>query len=102
MTPFREIFWNISFTGLIYGLAAISIAIFIYAFLGRRRLWHIGKPDDRIKGGFVQRWKIFLRTALIDGLLHRKSLALAENLGRRRCGERRRPGGLARRCPLDT
>ncbi len=83
MIPHREIFWNISYYWVMYLISAIVVVIFIYAFVRRGRMWHVGKPDTRITGGFWRRWKLFLGAALVDGLVHRRFLALAENLGRR-------------------
>jgi Fe-S oxidoreductase/nitrate reductase gamma subunit len=83
MIPNREIFWNISYYWIMYVLSAIVVIIFIYAFVRRRRMWHVGAPDSRISGGFLQRWKLFLGAAVVDGVVHRRFLALAENLGRR-------------------
>jgi Fe-S oxidoreductase/nitrate reductase gamma subunit len=84
MIPHREIFWNIPFSGIIYALAVIVVLIFVYAYYRRYRMWHIGKPDGRIKGNLLYRWKLFISAAVVDGLIHRKFLALAENLGHRR------------------
>jgi Fe-S oxidoreductase/nitrate reductase gamma subunit len=55
----------------------------IYAALRRYRMWHLGKPDSRLNGSLSNRWRIFLRTAVIDGIIHRKFLGVADNLGHR-------------------
>jgi Fe-S oxidoreductase/nitrate reductase gamma subunit len=83
MIPHRVIFWNISFSWVMYILAALVVVAFLYGFARRRRLWHVGKADERTGGGFVKRWKIFLGTAVVDGFFHRKFLAVAENQGHR-------------------
>lgn len=55
----------------------------IYAFYRRYKMWHLGKPDSRLKTSLSQRWKSFVSTALIDGIIHRKFLGAADNVGHR-------------------
>ncbi len=68
---------------LLYGLATIVILVMIYAFYRRYKIWHLGKPDSRITGSLTQRWKSFISTAIIDGIIHRKFVGVADNLGHR-------------------
>jgi Fe-S oxidoreductase/nitrate reductase gamma subunit len=82
--PEREIFWNISFSLVLYILATIVVAIMAYSFYRRFKMWHIGKPDSRLSGSFAHRWKSFLSTAIVDGLIHRKFFGVADNLGHRK------------------
>jgi Fe-S oxidoreductase/nitrate reductase gamma subunit len=81
--PSREIFGNIQLGWIIYIIAVIVVAIMVYAFIRRYRMWHLGKPDERLKGSLTERWKSFLQAAVIDGIIHRKFVAAFENLGHR-------------------
>ena len=83
MVPQREIFWNISFSPILYILATIVVLVMIYAFYRRYKMWHLGKADARIQGSRSVRWKAFISTAVIDGLIHRKFVGVADNLGHR-------------------
>jgi len=83
MEPSREIFWNIQFGEILYILAVIVLAIFIYAIYRRYKLWHLGKTEER-SGHIGKRIWAFLVTGVVDGLLHRKFFGLADNLGHRR------------------
>jgi Fe-S oxidoreductase/nitrate reductase gamma subunit len=81
--PSREILWNIQLGEIIYGIAVIVVGIMIFAAYRRYKLWHLGKPDPRLKGSLIKRWQIFIKTALIDGIIHRKFVGVADNLGHR-------------------
>ncbi len=81
--PSREIFGNIQFGEIIYVIGVMVVAIMIWAFIRRYRWWHIGKPDPTLKAPLSTRWKIFLKTAFIDGIIHRKFFGLADNMGHR-------------------
>jgi Fe-S oxidoreductase/nitrate reductase gamma subunit len=81
--PSRQILWNIQLGEIIYGIAVIIVAIMVYAIYRRYKMWHLGKPDDRLKGNLMTRWKIFLKTAIVDGIIHRKFIGVADNLGHR-------------------
>jgi Fe-S oxidoreductase/nitrate reductase gamma subunit len=83
MPPSREIFWNIQYSEIVYFLGVIVVAVMVYAFYRRYRMWHIGKPDPRLPGPLSKRVKAFLKTGLIDGILHRKFFGVADNLGHR-------------------
>jgi Fe-S oxidoreductase/nitrate reductase gamma subunit len=83
LVPQREIFWNISFSPVLYILATIVVAVMVYAFIRRFRMWHLGKTEIRLTQNRQTRWKAFISTALIDGLLHRKFVGVADNLGQR-------------------
>ena len=83
MVPQREIFWNISFSPVLYILATLVVIIRIYAFYRRYKMWHLGKADNRAKVSLSTRWKTFVSTAIIDGLFHRKFIGVADNLGHR-------------------
>src|ERR1035437_8020671 len=82
--PSRVIFWNIQYGPIIYAFAVVAVAFGIYAILRRYHMWHLGKPEPRITGSLANRWKVFLNTVLIDFVLHRKFLGLADNWGHRR------------------
>jgi Fe-S oxidoreductase/nitrate reductase gamma subunit len=69
--PTREIFWNIQYSWIMYPLAAIAVAILVYAIIGHPRRWRVGQPANSFNQ-LSQRIRAFIRTALIDGLLHRK------------------------------
>ena len=45
--PSREVFWNISYTFIMYVLLAVILSIFFYGLYRRIRLWRIGKSDNR-------------------------------------------------------
>lgn len=46
--PTREIFWNISISWLLYPLFLIALAICVYGFYRRYRLWLIGQRENRV------------------------------------------------------
>ncbi len=81
--PSREILWNIPLGEIIYAIAVIVVGIMIYAVYRRYRMWHIGKADPRLKGSLANRWKAFIKTTIIDGIIHRKFIGVADNLGHR-------------------
>jgi Fe-S oxidoreductase/nitrate reductase gamma subunit len=81
--PARVILWNIQLGEIIYGIAVIVIAIMVYAFYRRYKIWRLGKPDLRLKGCLWQRWKDFIVTTIVDGIIHRKFVGVADNLGHR-------------------
>jgi Fe-S oxidoreductase/nitrate reductase gamma subunit len=81
--PSRVIFGNIQFGEIIYGVGVIVVAIMVWAVMRRYRMWHVGKPDITLKTPLSTRWKIFLKTALLDGIIHRKFFGVADNLGHR-------------------
>jgi Fe-S oxidoreductase/nitrate reductase gamma subunit len=83
IVPFREIFWNISLSWLLYVLAAVVVLVMVYTLFRRFKMWHIGQPDSRLSGNRLRRWQAFISTAVVDGLLHRKFLGVADNLGHR-------------------
>ncbi|HEX7475765.1 MAG TPA: heterodisulfide reductase-related iron-sulfur binding cluster, partial [Dehalococcoidales bacterium] len=84
MVPQREIFWNIQFSPVLYGIATVVVLIMVYAFYRRYNTWHLGKTDNRIKGNLRQRWKAFFSWGVVDGIFQRKFIGTADNLGRRR------------------
>jgi len=79
MIPSREIFWNIAYGEILYLIGVIVIGIFIYAIYHRYKLWRLGKPDNRFEH-LWQRIKVFIVTAIVDGLLHRKFFGVAPSL----------------------
>jgi Fe-S oxidoreductase len=81
--PSREILWNIQYGWIIYIIAVIAVAFMVYAFYRHYRVWHLGKTDTRLKESRVQRWKSFIGTTIVDGIIHRKFLGVADNLGHR-------------------
>jgi Fe-S oxidoreductase/nitrate reductase gamma subunit len=83
MEPSRVIFGNIQYGEIIYIIAVIVVAIMVYTFIRRYKMWYLGKADDRLNGSLKARWKSFLKTTLLDGIIHRKFVAVAENLGHR-------------------
>jgi nitrate reductase gamma subunit len=77
MEASRQIFWNIGLGPyILYPLAAIAVAILIYAIYRRVRLWRIGKSDNRLDN-LGQRVKSFINVAIIDGFLHRRIFGIA-------------------------
>ncbi|MBU2608025.1 MAG: 4Fe-4S dicluster domain-containing protein [Chloroflexi bacterium] len=72
--PSREIFWNISPEYIIYILAVIALAIMTYSIYRRYKLWRVGRQDDRSKN-MGKRILVFIRTAIIDALIHRRFLS---------------------------
>jgi Fe-S oxidoreductase/nitrate reductase gamma subunit len=81
--PSREVLWNIPFYYIMYIIAVIVVGIMVYAAYRRYKMWHIGKPDPRLTGSLVNRWKVFIKTAVVDGIIHRKFVGMADNLGHR-------------------
>ena len=69
----REVFWNISLDYIVYILAAIAVAVMVYAISQRYRLWRVGKADDRAKNLGRRIWS-FICLAVVDGLVHRRFL----------------------------
>jgi Fe-S oxidoreductase/nitrate reductase gamma subunit len=69
--PTREIFWNIEYSWVMYALAAIAVAVLVWAIYRHYLRWRVGQPANR--GGHLwQRILSFKWTAIIDGLLHRR------------------------------
>ena len=81
--PAREIFWNIPYHYIMYIIGALVVATMVWAVYRRYKMWHIGKPDPRLKGHLLRRWGDFIKAAIIDGILHRKFIGVADNLGHR-------------------
>ena len=79
----REIFWNIPYHNILYMIAVIVVGLMVWAFIRRYKMWHIGGPDPRLKDNLKTRWKLFFRAAIIDGIIHRKFVGVADNLGHR-------------------
>jgi Fe-S oxidoreductase/nitrate reductase gamma subunit len=69
----REVFWNISYGYLIYILAVIALAIWVFSIYRRYKLWRMGKPDDCAKN-IGKRIRVFIRTTVMDVLAHRRFL----------------------------
>jgi len=82
--PSREILWNVFPWGMIiYIIAVLIMAYMVYTVIRRYKMWHLGKDDPRIKGNLSERWKAFIKTAIIDGILHRKFMGMFDNMGHR-------------------
>lgn len=72
MEAYREIFWGIPFGAIIlYPLGVAALAVFIYAFYRRYRLWTIGNPDNRWDHLGKRIWG-FIVNGVVDGLFHRR------------------------------
>jgi Fe-S oxidoreductase/nitrate reductase gamma subunit len=71
----RELFWNIDYGWIIYILAALAVAVLAYAIYKRVRLWRSGKPENRLDN-LGQRIKSFIVIGIVDGLAHRRFLAI--------------------------
>jgi Fe-S oxidoreductase/nitrate reductase gamma subunit len=69
----REVFWNISYGYLIYILAAIALAFWVFGLCRRYKLWRLGKPDDCSKN-IGKRIGVFIRTTVVDVFAHRRFL----------------------------
>ena len=69
----REVFWNISHSYVMYILAAIAVAFWVFSIYRRYKLWHLGKPDDCSKN-IGKRIRVFIRTTVVDALAHRRFL----------------------------
>jgi Fe-S oxidoreductase/nitrate reductase gamma subunit len=69
----REVFWNISYSYVMYALAVIAIAIWVFSMYRRYKLWRLGKPDDCFKNIGKRIW-VFIRTTVVDVLAHRRFL----------------------------
>jgi len=71
--PSREVFWNIPYGYVIYILAAIALAFWVFNIYERYKLWQLGKPDDCSKN-IGKRVPVFIRTTIVDFLGHRRFL----------------------------
>jgi len=69
----REVFWNISHSSLMYLLAAIAVAFWLFSIYRRYKLWRMGKRDDCSKDIGKRMW-VFIRTTVVDILAHRRFL----------------------------
>ncbi len=69
----REVFWNISYSFVMYLLAIIAVGYWAYTLYRRYQLWHIGKPEDRTKD-IGRRIGAFIQTLFTEVLTHRKFL----------------------------
>jgi Fe-S oxidoreductase/nitrate reductase gamma subunit len=58
---------------VIYILAALALALWVLNIYGRYKLWRLGKPDDCSKN-IGKRIPVFIRTAVLDFLGHRRFL----------------------------
>jgi len=67
--PTREIYWNITYGGLIYLFAAIAVGILVYGVYQRLRLWRLGGSDARF-----DRIPERIRGLLIEIFGHRRQL----------------------------
>jgi len=83
MIPQREIFWNIAYGEIIYALGAIAVGALIYAIYRRYKYWRLGGPDIRFSD-FGKRIWVFVITAVVDGIIHRKFFGIFDNLEHRR------------------
>jgi len=83
MEPSREVFWNIPLGIVVDVLAVIVIGILVWALWRRTRLWRLGGPENRVSR-LGRRLRAFLVSLVVDILLHRKLLGVAEGLGHRR------------------
>ncbi|MFC2039642.1 heterodisulfide reductase-related iron-sulfur binding cluster [Chloroflexota bacterium] len=70
MDPSRESFWNIHFSWVMYALAAIAVAILVYAIYRYYRRWGLGGPADRGQHLGRRLWDFIIRAA-VDGVMHR-------------------------------
>ncbi|MBI3091838.1 MAG: (Fe-S)-binding protein [Candidatus Tectomicrobia bacterium] len=48
MTPTREIYWNISYGGLVYLFALVMLAVLLAGIYPRWRRWRLGTAEDRL------------------------------------------------------
>jgi Fe-S oxidoreductase/nitrate reductase gamma subunit len=55
----------------------------VYAVYRRHNIWHLGKPDSRLKTSLLTRWKAFINFIFVDIIFHRKLVGVADNLGHR-------------------
>ncbi|HSW57252.1 MAG TPA: (Fe-S)-binding protein, partial [Dehalococcoidales bacterium] len=81
--PSREIFGNIQYGYIIYGIAVLVVAYMVWAVMRRYRMWKVGKLDPTLKAPRSLRWKEFIKTAFVDGIFHRKFYGFGDNLGHR-------------------
>ena len=69
----REVFWNISYSYVMYILAAVAVAFWAFSLYRRYQLWRLGKPDDCSKN-IGKRIGVFIRTTVVDVFAHRRFL----------------------------
>ena len=48
MTPTREIYWNVTYGGLVYLFALFMLAVLLWGVYRRFRHWRLGKPVYRL------------------------------------------------------
>ena len=65
------IFFDIQFGWIVYILAVIALAAFVYAIYHRYRLWKVAKKGNDPTGQ-GKRFLTFLYTGFIDGFVHRR------------------------------
>jgi Fe-S oxidoreductase/nitrate reductase gamma subunit len=58
---------------VIYILAALAVAFWVFSLYRRYKLWRMGKTEDRTKDLGKRVW-IFIRTTVVDVLAHRRFL----------------------------
>jgi Fe-S oxidoreductase/nitrate reductase gamma subunit len=58
---------------VIYILAVIAVAFWVFSIYRRYKLWRMGKPDDCSKN-IAKRIRVFIRTTAVDVLVHRRFL----------------------------
>lgn len=82
MVPSREAFWNIPFGWAMYILAAMAVAVLVYAIYLHYRRWHLGNPSNRLDPLGKRVWD-FIGIVLVDGVIHRKFLGIDDVLNKR-------------------
>jgi Fe-S oxidoreductase/nitrate reductase gamma subunit len=80
--PSREIFGNIQLGWIIYIFGTLVVAYMVYSVVRRYRMWHVGKAEA-LGGKSGIRWSLFIKTFILDVILHRKFFGTADNIGHR-------------------
>lgn len=75
MTPQRELLWNIDLSWIMYPCFLVALAVAVYFFVRKYRLWKIGAPEDRSdKPG--ERLRASFVKAILNGTLFKERSGL--------------------------
>ena len=71
MTPQRELLWNIDLSWIMYPCFLVALAVAVYFFVRKYRLWKIGAPENRTDNP-CERLKASFFKAILNGTLFKE------------------------------